>query len=169
MALSQVDERIELPNANVIAGLEVQQGDSREAECTPNSPAACRAAIVHTLQCGIETARTVAACHPRRECQRRKGHVAPHQQLSASLAHSSPVATARKPVEARPSRAHRGLLRDVTTVPCSSIFAREGRLCNAPQTPACRRRCMGNLVAALLRVLHGPLARICQLPHHPRL
>ena len=126
MALSQVDERNELPDANVIARLELQQGDSREAECTPNSPAACRAAIVHTLQCGIDDGANSSSLLPvtgmsaaqgtRRSTPAALG-VSGALQLSASLAPSSQVATARKPVEARPSRAHRGLLRDVTTVP----------------------------------------------------
>ena len=30
------------------------QADNRGAECTPKSPAACRGASVHTLQCGID-------------------------------------------------------------------------------------------------------------------
>ncbi len=117
-------ERKEPSNVNVSACLELQQADLGDVLCTPTSPAACRAASVVTL-CSTEstTARTVAARQPCRECQRRKRHVASHQRRSASLRPSSQVTTARKPVAARPSRAHRGLLRDVTTVPWGSIFA----------------------------------------------
>ena len=42
------------PQCNVIACRELQQAGSRGAQCTPNSPAACRATSVHTLQCGID-------------------------------------------------------------------------------------------------------------------
>jgi hypothetical protein len=42
------------PQCNVIACRELQQADSRGAQCTPNLPAAWRAVIVHTLQCGID-------------------------------------------------------------------------------------------------------------------
>ena len=51
--VSQV-ERNPLDNVNVIACLEFQQADCRGAECTPQSPAACRAASLFTLQCGSD-------------------------------------------------------------------------------------------------------------------
>jgi hypothetical protein len=47
-------ERKEPSNVNVIACLELQQADCMGAECTPTSPAACRAAAGHTLQYGID-------------------------------------------------------------------------------------------------------------------
>jgi hypothetical protein len=43
-----------VPNVNVIACLELRQADCWGAECTPMASTACRAAIVHTLQCGID-------------------------------------------------------------------------------------------------------------------
>ena len=153
MALSRVDERNELPNANVIARLELQQGDSREAECTPNSPAACRAAIVHTLQCGIDDGANSSSLSPLTGMSAAQGT---RRSTPAALgvcgalepSYNRPQACGS--TSARPRRAHRGLLRDVTTMPCSSIFALDCRIGNATSIPACRRRCMCNLVAALL-------------------
>ena len=74
--------------------------DCRGAKCTPNSPAACHAAVVHTPQCGIDD-----GAHSSIPAEASHTRTRAHTQTNAHCAHTFTITRTRRRIAGRIRRA----------------------------------------------------------------
>jgi hypothetical protein len=74
--------------------------DCRGAKCTPNSPAACHAAVVHTPQCGIDD-----GAHSSIPAEASHTRTRAHTQTNAHCAHTFTITRTHRRIAGRIRRA----------------------------------------------------------------